>query len=71
MKIVLEYDPASGAITDKDGIHIFYGVGLENNEIKEDSINDNKEDKLSSLVQLKALGHSKKDILELKEAGLL
>ena len=66
MKIVLNYDPVTGQISNKDGGFITSWMGLELHELQEGEVTH-----ISHLTLLKAAGFTASDIVELKGGGLL
>jgi len=62
MRIVLEYDEATGALTDKAGIYVSGVTGLTSVEPE----NNNKD-----TIELVKLGVSSDDIIKMKHNGLI
>ena len=63
MKVVLEYDESSGAITDKNGNTVGTWLNLNSFTMEDD--------KAKTLIELKKVGYSAKDVRKLRNAGLL
>ena len=65
MKVVLEYDPSSGNISDTGGNIVGTWAGLQAFE------NDSVDNRAEVALSLKKAGYSAKDIVKLRNAGLL
>lgn len=66
MKVVIDYDPASGNMTDAKGAYVGSWMGLESFG-EELSTNDPVED----IVKLKNSGFTAEDIVAMKKGGVL
>lgn len=70
MKIVLNYDPVSGQITDKNNTYIWCQLGLSY-ELPESIEFEKTKTNAQQMIDLKNAGFSVKEIFELKKAKLL
>lgn len=77
MKIQLNYDPATGQITDNTGAFIFNWLGLENHEVQNEavSLQHGLEYKqfaaVSDLIKLKEAGFTADEIISMQARGVI
>ena len=65
MKVILEYDPATGNIMDKDGLAIHCFPCLNYEEVPE------KNTAVADLIKLKNSGFTAEEVIAIKKADLI
>ncbi len=67
LKVVLNYDPATGSISDKLGCHIFNWMNLAYDEVPQ----SNSTTEINDLIKLKESGFTVEEITSLRDRGLI
>ena len=68
MKVILEYDPLTGFITDAAGMMLISYISLNHFGAPNEGYNNSRADDVKFLL---AQGATVKDVLEMKKEGLL
>lgn len=69
MKVIVNYDPATGNIHDSNGMHIITWLGLNYEEVP--TLEATQAIKDSEPVELAKLGYTAQQLISLRKAGVL